>query len=71
MITTLLLIGSGIGLLAGLIAFLITYEEYSRHDPKGTMPLRLALEAATFAFFVFLVLTVVVGFALARTYMSQ
>jgi hypothetical protein len=71
MITTFLLVGMVIGLFAGLIAFLITYEEYSRHYLERRKPLRLALEAAAFAFFVFLVLSVIVGFVLTRAYVSQ
>ncbi len=69
--STSLLIGSVIGLFAGLLAFLITYEEYVRHYPVGNKPLRLALEAAVFAFFVFLALSIVTGFVLTRAYMSQ
>ena len=66
-----LLIGSVVGLFAGLMAFLITYEEYARHYVERQKPLRLALEAAAFAFFVFLVLSVVVGFVLVRAFGSQ
>ncbi len=66
-----LLIGSVIGLFAGLMAFLITYEEYARHYPDRSKPLRLALEAAVFAFFVFLALSVAAGFVLTRAYLSQ
>ena len=69
--STSLLVGSVIGLFAGLLAFLITYEEYVRHYPVGNKPLWLALEAAVFAFFVFLALSVVTGFVLTRAYMSQ
>lgn len=68
---TLLLIGSGIGLVAGLMAFLITYEEYVRHFPEKKTPLRLALEAAVFTFFVILALSVATGFVLIRVYMRQ
>jgi hypothetical protein len=71
MITTFLLIGMVIGLFAGLMAFLITYEEYSRHYLQRKKTLRLALEAAAFAFFVFLVLSVIAGFVLTRAYVSQ
>nr|HET6904877.1 hypothetical protein [Ktedonobacteraceae bacterium] len=71
MSTPSLLIGSIVGLFAGLMAFLITYEEYARHYVERQKPLRLALEAAAFAFFAFLVLSVVVGFVLVRAYGSQ
>jgi len=59
------------GLLAGLLAFVITYDEYSRHYTDRKRPLRMALEAAAFAFFVFLALSVATGFVLTRAYMSQ
>jgi H+/Cl- antiporter ClcA len=68
---TSLVIGCVVGLFAGLIAFLITYDEYTRHYVEKQTPLRLALEAAAFAFFVFLVLTVLTGFVLTRVYGSQ
>ncbi|MBF6612967.1 MAG: hypothetical protein IVW55_07530 [Chloroflexi bacterium] len=71
MSTASLLIGSVVGLLAGLMAFLITYEEYARHYVERQKSLRVALEAAAFAFFVFLVLSVVVGFVLVRAFGSQ
>ena len=71
MSTLSLLVGSIVGLFAGLMAFLITYEEYARHYVERQKPLRLALEAAALAFFVFLVLSVVVGFVLVRAYGSQ
>ncbi len=66
-----LLIGTAIGLLTGLMAFLITYEEYLHHYQDRRKPARLALEAAAFTFIVSLVLTMIVGFVLTRTYMSQ
>ncbi len=71
MITTFLLIGMAIGLFAGLMAFLITYEEYSRHYEERKKPVRLALEAAAFTFLVFLVLSVIIGYVLTRAYMSR
>jgi hypothetical protein len=66
-----LFLGIGSGFFAGLLAFVITYDEYSRHYSVRRSPLRLALEAAAFAFFVFLALSVAIGFVLTRAYMSQ
>jgi K+-sensing histidine kinase KdpD len=68
---TLLMIGSIAGLFAGLIAFMITYDEYLRHFTERRTPLKMALEAAAFAFFVFLTLSIVAGFVLTRVYMRQ
>jgi hypothetical protein len=50
-------LGSVFGSFAGLIAFVITFDEYSRHYCERKEPLRLALEMAVVAFVVFLVLT--------------
>jgi hypothetical protein len=66
-----LFLGIGSGFFVGLLAFVITYDEYSRHYTDRRRPLRLALEAAAFAFFVFLALSVAIGFVLTRAYMSQ
>lgn len=71
MITVFLLIGTAIGLFAGLMAFLITYEEYLHHYQEKERPLRLALEAAAFTFVVFLVLTAITGFVLIKAYLSH
>ena len=46
--------GSIPGFFASLIAFIVTYDEYTKHYVDKRMPLRLALEAAIFAFFVVL-----------------
>jgi hypothetical protein len=64
-----LFLGLVSGLFAGLLAFVITYDEYSRHYTDRRRTLRLALEAAAFAFFVFLALSVATGFVLTRAYM--
>jgi len=62
--------GSIPGLFASLIAFLITYEEYTKHYVDKRMPLRLALEAAIFAFCVVLVLAIITGFILTKGFAS-
>lgn len=58
-------------LLASLMAFLITYNEYAQHYVEKQTPLRIALEAAIFTFCVFLVLSLIVGFFLNRAFVSQ
>jgi len=61
-----IVIGLGFSVLAGLAAFLITYEEWSRHYPSKREPLRHALNAAVFAFLVFVALTL-----LATAFVNQ
>jgi hypothetical protein len=59
-INPFMLFGLGFSALAGLAAFLITYEEWSHHYPSKREPLRYATEAAIVAFIVFTVLTMLV-----------
>ncbi len=63
-----LIAGSGIGVVTGLIAFLITYDEYSHHFLDRRTPLRYGLEAAAFAGGVFFLLTIIVGWLLTRMF---
>ena len=62
--------GSIPGFFASLIAFIITYDEYSKHYVDKKMPFRLALEAAIFAFFVVLLLAIITGFILTKAFAS-
>ena len=64
----LVLLGIIPGLLAGLIAFLITYEEYRHHYLDRRAPLRHGLQAAAFAAGVFVLLTILVGWALTHLF---
>ena len=72
MSSILLYIGYGSipGFFASLIAFIVTYDEYSKHYIDKRMPFRLALEAAIFAFFVVLLLAIITGFILTKAYSS-
>jgi len=54
------------GVLAALMAFLITYGEYTHHYSGTKEPLRMALEAAVFAFLVFIILGILAGVLLSR-----
>ena len=67
---SLLLLISFIGLIfspiAALAAFLITYKEYEHHYPGKKEPLKLALEAAFFAFAFFAAITVIAGLFISR-----
>jgi hypothetical protein len=62
--------GSIPGVFASLIAFIVTYDEYTKHSVDKRMPLRLALEAALFAFIVVLVLAILIGFILIKAFAS-
>lgn len=59
-----LFIGVGVifGLLAALMAYLITYNEWLHHYPSKKEPRKIALEAAVFTFIIFLVLSLFIGF---------
>jgi hypothetical protein len=72
MSSILLYIGYGSipGFFASLIAFIVTYDEYTKHYVEKKMPFRLALEAAIFAFFVVLVLAIITGFILTKAFAS-
>ena len=55
------LLGGVFGVLAALMAYVITFGEYSHHFPDAKMPRRLALEAALVAFAVFMLLALMAG----------
>jgi ABC-type antimicrobial peptide transport system permease subunit len=57
-----LFLGTIFGLLGGLAAFLITYEEYQHHFTGNGKALKHSLETGAFAFFVFLGISVLAGF---------
>jgi uncharacterized membrane protein SpoIIM required for sporulation len=59
-------LGALFALLASAMAFLITWQEYSRHFHDRKKALRLALRSAVVAFLFFVVLSVVAGLAISR-----
>ncbi|MCL4393220.1 MAG: hypothetical protein M1482_00080 [Chloroflexi bacterium] len=50
--------------IAGLIAVLITYEEFSHHYPDWKRPLRLALQAGFATVVVFFVMSMIASYFL-------
>lgn len=62
MIRLLAIIGALFCSAAALAAFLITYNEYSRHDKR--LAKRIALEMAAAAFVAFAAIVVALGFIL-------
>ena len=69
--SSFLIIGVVAGVVAGLIAFVITYIEYMHDYSSRNMPIKFALEAAGFAFFVFFALSVFAGYIWTRAYGNQ
>jgi hypothetical protein len=53
--------GTSFGLLAAMMSFLITYQEYSRHFLSKRQPLKMAVEIALVTFLLFFGLCVVLG----------
>jgi hypothetical protein len=63
----LVIIGFAFGLFAALMAFLITYGEYSRHFMAKTRALKISLETASVIFVLFFAIAIVAGFVLSRS----
>ena len=61
----LIIIGLALGTLAALIAFLITYGEYSRHFMAKSKAVKISLETAFIMFIVFIAITVITVFTLS------
>ena len=60
-------IGAIFSLLASIMAFLISYNEYQHHYPSSKLPLRMSLSTAVFTFIFFLLLSIVGGVFLNLT----
>ncbi|MDR3558725.1 MAG: hypothetical protein P4L61_04275 [Candidatus Pacebacteria bacterium] len=62
----LLLIGGIFGFLGACIAFLITLNEYKRHDIHGKSFVAESFRAAAFTFIFFIILSVVIAFIFTK-----
>ena len=67
MLRTALVLGFSFSFIASLAAFLISYEEYSRHYPDKRKAFLLSVRTAVFAFMVFLVLAIIIGFFIDKS----
>jgi integral membrane sensor domain MASE1 len=56
-----LIVGSAFGVLAGAMAFLITFDEYRKHQMARRRLWEESLKAGAFSFVVFLLLSVAAG----------
>jgi len=61
-----IVIGIVFGFLAALAAFVITYNEYEKHKFTGKRLFKKAFQSGIFTFFVFLFLSLLSGFLIAR-----
>ena len=66
MLAISVVLGIIFGLLAALIAFVITWHEYEKHKFTGKRLFKEAFQAAIFTFIVFLLLSFIIGFLLTR-----
>ena len=64
MMTIALMIGIIFSPLAALMAFLITYSEYSKHYVEKRTPMLMSLRSALFTFVFFMLLAVGIGLTL-------
>ena len=64
-------IGVFFGFFGSIMAFIIAYDEYTRHFRDKSKPFWMALEMAVLAFFVFVAISILVGFVLSKTLASQ
>ncbi len=61
-----LVIGLIFSPIAALMSYFITYDEYLHHYPDTGTPRRLALQAAASTFIFFVLLSMVIGWALGK-----
>jgi H+/Cl- antiporter ClcA len=61
-----IVIGIVFGLLAALMAFVITWHEYEKHKFTGKRIFKEAFQSAIFTFAIFLLLSILTGFFLVR-----
>jgi hypothetical protein len=59
-----ILVGLIFGFLAGLFAFLITFNEWLHHYVSWREPFKMALKAGLFAFGFFLIISLALGIVL-------
>lgn len=64
MVYLIVIFSGGFGIIAALMAYLITYREYRHHYPSETEPRQAGRQAALVAFLFFLVLGIASGICL-------
>jgi len=71
MLVSSIVIGVIFGFLAALAAFVITWNEYEKHKFTGKRLFMQAFQTAIFTFFIFLLLSVLIGFLLTHFVISR
>jgi hypothetical protein len=62
--TVIVVISAAFALIAGLMAYLIAYEEFAHHFPDTKQPRQMAFESAVFAFTFFFGLGLILALVL-------
>lgn len=65
-LTFLVIIGFAFGFVGALMAFLITYGEYSRHYMTKKRVVKISLETASVIFAVLFITAIAAGYVLSR-----
>lgn len=71
MLISSIVMGVIFGFLAALAAFVITWQEYERHKFTGKRLFIQAFKTAIFAFLIFLILSVIIGFLIMRFFIVK
>jgi len=66
MLTISIVLGIVFGFFAALMAFVITWHEYEKHKFTGKRLFKEAFQAGIFTFVIFIFLSILIGFLLAR-----
>jgi len=66
MIYLFLLVGVIFGFIGSLMAFVITYHEYQKHQFRGKRLFKEAFQAALYTFIFYIIIMAVVGFLLSH-----
>ncbi|HKK20887.1 MAG TPA: hypothetical protein VJ983_05385 [candidate division Zixibacteria bacterium] len=64
--TVIIVISAAFAVIAGLMAYLIAYEEYAHHFPDPKQSRQMAFESAVFAFTFFFGLGLILALMLPR-----
>ena len=65
MIVLFLLFGVIFGLLGGLMAFLITWNEWQKHKFKGKKLFKESFKTGLFTFMVFVIISLIAGYVIS------
>ncbi len=64
--TIMLVLGTIFGIIASAMAYLITYEEYRKHQFPKQRLIKTSLQSALFTFLFFLILSLILGYVFSN-----